>query len=52
VETQRGLQVAAVAVACHLDETPGTNIDPATGGVVTSTISAPRNVQLGLKVAF
>jgi hypothetical protein len=31
---------------------PGTNIDTATGGVVTSTISAPRNVQFGLKFAF
>ncbi|HXN21341.1 MAG TPA: TonB-dependent receptor [Candidatus Dormibacteraeota bacterium] len=32
---------------------PGTNIDSATsGGVVTSTISAPRNVQFALKLYF
>ncbi|HMC60898.1 MAG TPA: hypothetical protein VKJ01_17030, partial [Candidatus Solibacter sp.] len=31
---------------------PGTNIDTATGGVVTSTLSAPRNVQLALKFSF
>src|SRR6185369_17198916 len=31
---------------------PGSNIDTASGGVVTSTISAPRNVQFGLKVIF
>jgi hypothetical protein len=31
---------------------PGTNIDTASGGVVTSTISTPRNVQFGLKLIF
>jgi hypothetical protein len=31
---------------------PGTNIDTASGGVVTSTISAPRNIQFGLKLNF
>jgi hypothetical protein len=31
---------------------PGSNIDTASGGVVTSTISAPRNVQFGLKLNF
>jgi hypothetical protein len=31
---------------------PGTNIDTAAGGVVTSTISAPRNIQFGLKLNF
>ena len=31
---------------------PGTNIDTASGGLVTSTISAPRNVQFGLKLNF
>jgi len=31
---------------------PGTNIDTASGGVVTSTLSAPRNVQFGLKLNF
>jgi len=31
---------------------PGTNIDTASGGVVTSTISAPRNIQFGLKLIF
>jgi hypothetical protein len=31
---------------------PGSNIDTATGGVVTSTLSAPRNVQLALKFSF
>jgi hypothetical protein len=31
---------------------PGTNVDTASGGVVTSTISAPRNVQFGLKLNF
>jgi hypothetical protein len=31
---------------------PGTNIDTASGGVVTSTISAPRNIQLALKFNF
>ena len=31
---------------------PGTNIDTASGGVVTSTISAPRNVQFGLKLIY
>jgi len=31
---------------------PGTNIDLASGGVVTSTLSAPRNIQLALKLSF
>jgi hypothetical protein len=31
---------------------PGTNIDTASGGIVTSTISAPRNIQFGLKLNF
>ena len=31
---------------------PGTNIDLASGGVVTSTASAPRNVQFGMKFNF
>jgi hypothetical protein len=31
---------------------PGTNIDTTSGGVVTSTISTPRNVQFGLKLIF
>lgn len=31
---------------------PGTNIDTASGGVVTSTLSAPRNIQLALKFKF
>ena len=31
---------------------PGSNIDLASGGIVTSTISAPRNVQFGLKLNF
>jgi len=31
---------------------PGTNIDVASGGVVTSTISTPRNIQFGLKLNF
>jgi hypothetical protein len=31
---------------------PGTNIDVASGGIVTSTISASRNVQFGLKLNF
>jgi Carboxypeptidase regulatory-like domain/TonB dependent receptor len=31
---------------------PGTNIDTASGGVVTSTISTPRNIQFGLKLNF
>jgi hypothetical protein len=31
---------------------PGTNIDVASGGVVTSTISAPRNIQFALKLYF
>jgi hypothetical protein len=31
---------------------PGSNIDTASGGVVTSTISTPRNVQFGLKLLF
>jgi hypothetical protein len=31
---------------------PGTNIDTASGGLVTSTISAPRNIQFGLKLNF
>lgn len=31
---------------------PGTNIDASSGGVVTSTLSAPRNVQLALKFHF
>jgi hypothetical protein len=31
---------------------PGTNIDTASGGVVTSTLSAPRNIQFGLKLIF
>jgi len=31
---------------------PGTNIDTASGGVVTSTISTPRNVQFGMKLTF
>ena len=31
---------------------PGTNVDVASGGVVTSTISAPRNVQFGLKLIY
>jgi hypothetical protein len=31
---------------------PGTNVDVASGGVVTSTISTPRNVQFGLKLNF
>jgi hypothetical protein len=31
---------------------PGTNIDVASGGVVTSTIGTPRNVQFGLKLIF
>ena len=32
--------------------TPGTNIDTASGGVVTSTASTPRNIQFGLKLYF
>lgn len=31
---------------------PGTNIDVASGGIVTSTVSTPRNVQFGLKLYF
>ena len=31
---------------------PGTNIDTASGGVVTSTVSTPRNIQFGLKLYF
>jgi hypothetical protein len=31
---------------------PGTNIDTPSGGVVTSTISTPRNIQFGAKVTF
>jgi hypothetical protein len=31
---------------------PGTTIDTASGGVVTSTISSPRNIQFGLKLNF
>ena len=31
---------------------PGTNIDTASGGIVTSTISTPRNIQFGLKLNF
>ena len=31
---------------------PGTNIDTASGGVVTSTLSAPRNIQFGMKLNF
>ena len=31
---------------------PGTNIDTSSGGVVTSTLSAPRNIQLALKFNF
>jgi hypothetical protein len=31
---------------------PGTNIDTASGGVVTSTISSPRNIQFGMKLIF
>ncbi len=31
---------------------PGTNVDVASGGIVTSTVSAPRNVQFGLKFNF
>jgi len=31
---------------------PGTNVDTASGGVVTSTISTPRNIQFGLKLNF
>jgi hypothetical protein len=31
---------------------PGTNIDTASGAVVTSTISSPRNIQFGLKLIF
>ena len=32
--------------------TPGTNIDTASGGVVTSTVSAPLNIQFGMKLNF
>jgi hypothetical protein len=31
---------------------PGSNIDTASGGLVTSTISSPRNVQFGMKLYF
>jgi hypothetical protein len=31
---------------------PGTTIDTASGGVVTSTLSAPRNIQFALKFSF
>jgi hypothetical protein len=31
---------------------PGTTIDTSSGGVVTSTLSAPRNIQLALKFRF
>ncbi len=31
---------------------PGTNIDLSSGGVVTSTISTPRNIQFGLKLIY
>jgi hypothetical protein len=31
---------------------PGTTIDTASGGVVTSTLSAPRNIQVALKFSF
>lgn len=31
---------------------PGSNIDTASGGIVTSTISTPRNIQFGLKLIF
>ena len=31
---------------------PGSNIDTASGGVVSSTISTPRNIQFGLKLIF
>lgn len=31
---------------------PGTNIDTASGGLVTSTLSSPRNIQFALKLNF
>ena len=31
---------------------PGTNIDTASGGVVTSTVSTPRNIQFALKLYY
>ena len=31
---------------------PGTNIDTASGGVVTSTVSTPRNIQFAMKLYF
>ena len=31
---------------------PGTNIDLASGGIVTSTVSTPRNIQFALKLNF
>lgn len=31
---------------------PGTNIDVASGGIVTSTVSTPRNIQFGMKLYF
>ena len=31
---------------------PGTNIDTASGGIVTSTVSTPRNIQFALKLYF
>jgi hypothetical protein len=31
---------------------PGSNIDRSSGGVVTSTLSPPRNIQLALKFNF
>ena len=32
--------------------TPGTNIDAASGGLITSTVSSPRNLQFALKFYF
>ena len=31
---------------------PGTRVDVASAGVVTSTVSSPRNIQFGLKLNF
>ena len=42
----------ALALISPTFNPPGTNIDVASGGVVSSTLSAPRNVQLALKFNF
>jgi hypothetical protein len=54
---REGMNLQFRAEAFNLTNTPtfnppGTTIDTASGGVVTSTISAPRNIQFGLKLNF